>query len=110
MNIDLWFILHKEDFNRPVASSDAYVVDVRRIYGLNREADIKERANLERILGQITLEDVRHAIRRADEIRATKLESDCFMVDSVACYGNPDFSLHNFLKIVLQDCGELKSK
>ncbi|MCR6547215.1 RloB domain-containing protein [Dehalobacterium formicoaceticum] len=107
VNIDLWFILHKEDFNRPVASNGAYVVDVRRIYGLNREADIKERANLERILRQITLEDVRHAIRRADQIRAGKLESDCFMVDSVACYGNPDFSLHDFLKIVLQDCGEL---
>jgi len=107
VNIDLWFILHKEDFNRPVASNDAYVVDVRRIYGLNREADIKERGNLERILRQITLEDVRHAIRRADQIRAGKLESDCFMVESVACYDNPDFSLHDFLKIVLQDCGEL---
>lgn len=107
VNIDLWFILHKEDFNRPVATNDAYIADVRRIYGLNREADIKAKANLERILKQITLEDVRHAIRRADQIRAGKLESDCFMVGTVACYGNPDFSLHNFLKIVLQDCGEL---
>lgn len=107
VNIDLWFILHKEDFNRPVASNDAYVADVRRIYGLNREADIKERANLERILMQITLEDVKHAIRRADQIRAGKLEADRFMVDDVICYDNPDFSLHDFLKIVLQDYGEL---
>jgi len=107
VNIDLWFILHIEDFNRPVASNDAYIADVRRIYGLNREADIKEKANLEKILNQITLDDVRDAISRADQIRARKLESDRFMVDTVVCYSNPDFSLHNFLKIVLQDCGEL---
>lgn len=107
VNIDLWFILHKEDFNRPVASNDAYVADARRIYGLNREADIKEKANLLRLLKQITLEDVKHAIRRAEQIRSEKLEFDRFMVGTVACYGNPDFSLHDFLKIVLQDCGEL---
>ena len=107
VNIDLWFILHKEDFNRPVASNDAYVGDVRRIYGLNREADIKEKANLEKILKQITLEDVKCAIKRANQIRTGKLESDCFIVGTVTCYGNPDFSLHDFFKIVLQDCGEL---
>lgn len=42
VNFDLWLILHKEDFTRPVASNDAYVPDVRRIYRLGREADIKE--------------------------------------------------------------------
>lgn len=46
VNIDLWFILHKEDFNKPVTSNDAYVAAVRRIYGLGKEADIKEKANL----------------------------------------------------------------
>lgn len=107
VNIDLWFILHKEDFNRPVASNDAYISDVRRIYGLHREADIKEKATLDKILKQITLDDVKHAIRRAEQIREGKLESDCFMVESAACYSNPDFSLHRFLKILLQDCGEM---
>ncbi len=107
VNIDLWFILHKEDFNRPVTSNDAYIADVRRIYGLGRESDIKEKANLEKILKQITLEDVKQAIRRAEQIRDSKLESDRFMVGSFTCYENPDFSLHEFLKIVLFDCGEL---
>lgn len=106
VNIDLWFILHKEYFNRPVASNDAYVADVRRIYGLSREADIKEKANIDRILRQITLDDVKYAIRRAEQIRAGKLKSDCFMVGNVICYGNPDFSLHEFLKVVLRNCGK----
>lgn len=103
VNIDLWFILHKEDFNKPVASNDAYIADVRRIYGLKREADIKEKANLERILKQITLEDVRHAIRRADQIRNREIGIRLLYVG----HCHPDFSLHNFIKIVLQDCGEL---
>jgi len=105
-NIDLWFILHKEDFDRSVISNDAYVSDVRRIYGLNREADIKERVILEKILRQITLEDVKHAIKRAEQIRAGKQLSNSFMIGSVTCYTNPDFSIHSFLEVVLRDCGE----
>lgn len=107
VNIDLWFILHKENFNRPVTSNDAYISDIRRIYGLNSEANIKQKAIIEKILGQITLENVRAAIRRADQIRANKLKTDCFRIGDVNCYSNPDFSLHDFMRIVLQDCREI---
>jgi len=107
VNFDVWLILHKEDFTRPVTSNDAYIADVRRFYGLNQEASIKEKATLEKILRQITLANIRDAIRRAEQIRSRKLESDCFKVGTVTCYSNPDFSLHGFLKTVLEDCGEL---
>ena len=107
VNIDVWFILHKEDFNRPVTSTNAYIDDVRRIYKLSQDANIKEKAVLDKILTQITLDDVKSAIKRAEQIRASKLETDRFMLSSVACYNNPDFSIHDFLKIVLQDCNEL---
>ncbi len=110
VNFDLWLILHKVDFNRPVTSNDAYLTVVRKIYGLGNEADIKEKAIIERILMQITLDDIRNAIRRAEQIRAKKLKSDCFMLGSIECYRNPDFSLHEFLKIVLLDCGELPTR
>lgn len=106
VNIDLWFILHKANFNKPVSSNDAYLEEVRRSYGLDREADIKEKAVLEKILMQITLDGVRSAIRRADLIRANKVDTDSFLIDGVSCYPNPDFSLHHFMRLVLQDCGE----
>lgn len=61
------------------------------LLSLNRDADIKDKSNLERILKQISLDDVRHTIKRAEKIRTDKLESDFFMVDSTACYSNPDF-------------------
>lgn len=107
VNFDLWLILHKEDFTRPVASNDAYVPDVRRIYRLGREADIKEINVIDRILHQITLDDVRSAIHRADAIRSAKPASDAKNIHGAICYGNPDFSLHAFLRTVLMEVGEI---
>lgn len=107
VNFDLWLILHKEDYTRPVTRTDAYVDEVRRVYGLDPEADIKNRDVIKKILDQIELNDVKEAIRRAERIRAGKLECDGFYVCSEVCYNNPDFSIHKFLKDVLEDCGEL---
>lgn len=107
VNFDLWLILHKEDYYKPVSANDAYVADVRRIYKLDSEADIKKKAVIEKILGKISLDDVKDAIRRAEQIRARKLESDCFVVGSFACYDNPDWYRHEFLKIVFKDCREM---
>jgi len=107
VNFDLWLILHKEDYCKPVFNTHAYINDVRRIYALSPEADIKEKDNLEKILSQISLEDVKDAIRRAEQIRSNKLESDRKLINGVVCYDNPDFSLHNFIKVVLKECGEL---
>lgn len=107
VNFDLWLILHKKDYNKPVMRNDAYVDEVRKIYGLDSEADIKNSAVIKKILKQISLDDVKDAIRRADRIRASKLQCDGFHVCSVLCYENPDFSLHDFLRFVLQECREL---
>lgn len=81
--------------------------EVRKVYALDPEADIKNRDVIEKILDQIILDDVKEAIRRADRIRTGKLECDGFYICSEVCYDNPDFSIHEFLKDVLIDCGEL---
>lgn len=107
VNIDLWFILHKENFTRPVTSNHAYVTEVRKIYQLHREADIKAKSNIQKILEHIKLDDVKKAIERAERIRNDKLQTDRFCISNFDCYSNPDFSIHEFLKIVLKDCGEL---
>lgn len=105
VNFDLWLILHKEDYNRPVCNNDAYVTDVRRIYGLKATENIKCQNVIHRILEQITLEDVKSAIRRADVIRGGKIETDGNFIGTTVFYSNPDFSIHEFLKVVLLDCG-----
>ena len=71
------------------------------------EADIKEINVIDRILHQITLDDVRSAIHRADAIRSAKPSSDAKNIHGAICYGNPDFSLHTFLRAVLMEVGEI---
>jgi len=107
VNFDLWLILHKEDFSRPVSSNNAYVSTVRQIYNLPLTTDIKTKTAMEKILSQISLHEVKSAIERADKIRSGKLKTDCHLIGSTEYYDNPDFSLHEFLKIVLKDCGEI---
>lgn len=107
VNFDLWLILHKEDFHRCVMRNDAYIPEVRRIFGLKSTDDIKNKEVMGRILNQITLEDVRTAIRRADIIRDRKLESDQMKIGNSIVYPNPDFSIHEFLKTVLTASGDL---
>lgn len=107
VNFDLWLLLHKEDYNKPVYNTNAYIKDVRRIYGLGSEDDIKNKNVIEKILSQITLDNVKEAIIRAENIRKRKIDTDKKIIGSSFCYSNPDFSIHKFLQIVLSDCGEL---
>jgi hypothetical protein len=108
VNFDLWLILHKEEYNRPVSDSKAYVADVRRVYRLGCEEDIKSEVVIRKILSQISLNDVKDAISRACRIREGKLDGDRMIIGSSYCYPNPDFSIHNFLMTVLRDCNELQ--
>lgn len=54
VNFDLWLILHKEDYNHEVSKNDAYITDVRRIFGLSSKDNIKNEGTIKKILGQIT--------------------------------------------------------
>ena len=107
VNFDLWLILHKEDFNRSVSRNDAYISDIRRIYGLKPTDNIKNEEVINKILSQISLNDVKDAIKRADKIRNSKDKSDCRLVGNTSTFLNPDFSIHEFLKVVLEDSGDL---
>lgn len=107
VNFDLWLILHKEDFNQSVTKNDAYIPDVRRIYGLKPTDNIKKEEIINKILSQITLNDVKDAINRAEHIRKSKVKADSIKVGSTVVYSNPDFSIHEFLKFVLKGSGDL---
>ena len=50
VNFDLWLILHKEDCNRQVSTNDAYISDVRRIYKLNQNDNIKNQKTIKKML------------------------------------------------------------
>ena len=107
VNFDLWLILHKEDYNKCVTRNDAYINDVRRIFGLKATDNIKNEDVIKTILSQITLDDVKSAIRRAEIIRKSKEKLDGTKIGNTTIYSNPDFSIHEFLRAVLEDSGDL---
>ncbi len=103
---DLWLILHKEFTTRLVSSADGYIDDVRRIYLLPKEADIKKEDVIEKIVSQINLDDVRTAISNAQRIRKSKLPTDELLTNEKnPYYSPPDFSIDVFLNTVLKDAG-----
>lgn len=107
VNFDLWLILHKEDFTKCVSRNDAYVTELQRVFSLNPTDKIKNVEVIKKILNQITLDDVKAAISRAGKIRNAKEEGDRETIGNTTIYSNPDFSIHEFLRAVLQDSGDL---
>lgn len=99
---DLWLILHKKYFDRPVNKAQGYINEVRRTFNLDSEADIKSKEIIEDILEQITLDDVKKAVERAEEICQKKLSSDAINITGEVYYPNPDFSIHKFIKILIE--------
>lgn len=104
---DLWLILHKKQFNRPVSLAKGYVKEVIQTFNLPYNADIKSEAILKQILQQISLEDVKKAIVRAESIRSNKLPCDEIHVNDEIYYPNPDFSIHKFIEVVLKQIDTL---
>ena len=108
LNFDLWLALHSPNYKGvgAVHKTDAYHKLVRACFGLDAEANIKEERVIRDILKQITLDNVKLAIHRAEQIRSQKLESDKHQTGNTDWYENPDFSIDKFLKNVLKDAGE----
>jgi len=106
VNFDLWLIFHKKSYNRRVSKNDQYIPEVRKTFGLKSTANIKKAKVIEEILSQITLEDVKDAISRADKVKRRKNKYDGKKIGSSIVYPNPDFSIHEFLKVVLKDSGD----
>lgn len=105
-NFDLWLLLHKQYFAQRVSTNNAYADLIRNSFNLDKTTKIKNKDTIKIILDQITLEDVRTAISRAERIREHKKHEDGRQEGSAVYYGNPDLYIHEFIKRVFLDCGE----
>lgn len=50
---------------------------------------------------QITLDDVKQAVERAEKIHKEKLPCDATNINGEIYYPNPDFSIHKFISTVI---------
>ena len=100
---DLWLLLHKKDFARTVFKNNGYVDEIISVYHLPKGSDIKNSKVIATILSQISLDDVKAAIKRADRIKRSKDFRDAHHVNSTVYYNNPDLSIHEFISKVIND-------
>lgn len=107
---DLWLILHKEDYFSSVNSQDDYVGKLRQVYGLRRDANIKKKEQVELILKQIDIEDIKAAIVRADFIASSNLKKEANKTSQKhEYYDNPDTKIHNMLRSIFHKVGVEKA-
>ena len=106
LNFDLWLVLHKEQYMKKVQNNNDYVDKVRKLYWLPSNADIKKEANIQQILNQIELKDVKRAIKNANKIMDEKIEFDKIYVKRNFYYfPNPSMNIHKFFEELFKEIG-----
>lgn len=109
IDFELWIILHKKDLFGSAGSKQQYLAYLNHIFGMNFQGlkEYKEEHNFLQILSKITLDDVKRAIIRAENI-CKQRQSDS---TSIKSYGyewfdkNPSLSVHIIVKRILLECG-----
>ena len=68
---ELWVLLHKSDCNSSMSHRSQYIKQLNRAYSVNFEDlhQYKHQDNFERILGQLTLDHVKNAVKRSELCR-----------------------------------------
>lgn len=103
---DLWLILHKEDYFYSVNNQEDYAAKLRQVYGLRRDANIKKKEQVESILDQINMGDIKAAIARAEFITSNNLKKEAKKTSQkYVYYDNPDTKMHILLKSLFQKVG-----
>lgn len=106
---ELWMILHKEDCNSQLANRTQYLSRINRAFGTNFQSlpEYKRHDNFEKILDSLTLDDVRNAIRRSENIMSENKTRGYTLQNQ---YGykfydqNPSLSINDCMKSVLLTC------
>ena len=107
-DFELWIILHKIDFFRTVSRKGQYLKPLQDAFGSVRSiAQYKRQRNFARLLRQISLEDVKAAIGRAEAIsRHRRLEGPPFKYCGYTYYRkNPSLSVDLLVREILLTAG-----
>lgn len=115
LTFELWMLLHKMDCRRTLDNKKQYLRLLNQAYGFDFETlgKFKQDKNFQKVLNKIGLEDVKTAIKRAEAIRKQN-EQDSIPTIYKKKYKyfkkNPDCSLQEFIREILEDCGLMDMK
>lgn len=108
---ELWIILHKADCNGAKAHRQQYLAPLNAAFHehFNSLDEYKREDNFQRILKQLSLGDVKEAIRRSEQLM--QHNDECFERKQYKGYSfyaeNPSLSIWESIKKILHGCGLL---
>lgn len=113
LSFELWILLHRRDFHRPMTNVKQYLEYLNAAYETSFESlkQFKQEKNFCKLLTDIRLEDVFAAIRRADAIRQLhqQTQSPPHPANETSPHTvyqtNPDLLLHDCVRMMLEACG-----
>lgn len=97
LNFDLWLLLHKKQFAKVVSNNNDYQNEIREVYNLPKNANIKNEKTIDKMLEQIGLEEIEFAINNAKEIMNRKTPEDIKYINKFIYYDNPSMNIHEFI-------------
>ena len=106
---ELWIVLHKADCNGALTHRRQYLPFLNNAYSEQFENldQYKHEANFKRVLGKLSLEDVKKAIMRSEYIEK-KNEENGYALQKYKSYEyyteNPSLSIWKFVKAVMNEC------
>lgn len=109
LTFELWLILHKINLDRMFDSRQSYLAYIKTAFDLKFSSltEYKKARNFKKILDQLTLEDVKVAIRRAQDIRGRNRNNQIMSAkfSYEYCTKNPDLSIQEIIAKVLVETG-----
>lgn len=109
LTFDLWIILHKSNCNGSLAHRRLYLQPINRTFDENFEDmdEYKHENNFKRILGQLTLSNVKDAVDRAKQIMRRN-EENGYVLHEYKGYRyykeNPSLAIWEAIEKVLEEC------
>ena len=76
LSFELWMILHKADFDIQLSNCLGYLKYINSYYGEHFESlnEYKEEQNFKRLLSHLSIDNVKAALERADQIQKRNME------------------------------------
>lgn len=109
-NFDLLLINLKEKYTKQVSKSEEYIKEVRKVYHLDFEANIKNQTVIDKILKQITLDDIIFLIKNAKIIEKDNLNSKNYYSAKENILNQPNLLPYRILEEVLSKAGLIERK
>lgn len=109
LTFELWMILHKTDFSTHLSDRKQYLQYINRAYNEKFEnlPQYKQEDNFKRILNQLTIQNVKDAIKRAKVIMKRNTEDGCVLREYKGYKyfeENPSLSVWEVIDQILSDC------